>query len=361
MIQKGNHEVQRRMTFQGMAIAVETDKGEERNWRDPATGESGSTKMRYPYGYFEGTKRSGLSGDGMALDVFVGPEEQADEVFVVHQMKGPSFTEEDELKVMLGFGTEKQARAVYLSHYNNEKFLGSLDVLKLDAFKDKYIQPFVNKAALVGKDAGVMLSSAAGAAAMQSPNSGGAQSPIQPDQPPPMRLPGMPGMGGLGQLVPPMGMMPPPIDVESIEGVKSLLNRVGGMKDGELLSTVEKIWGPGYQFINATPEHIRCELRGFLLDQRDLLQTHQDMQDEAMQTLRIPPPSPASQGQMPLPSLPPSSGMPGQGGAVLAVVSLPQQGSPVGQSTSSSKPAPSPSPLNEDSQRSEYIPMSSDS
>jgi hypothetical protein len=362
---KSNHEIKRRTTFQGMSIAVETDKGQERHWRDPATGTSGTTKMRYPYGYFEGTKRSGLSGDGMALDVFVGPVDDAENVYVVHQMKGPSFTQEDELKVMLGFETEKQARASYLSHYNDERFLGTIDTMTLAAFKEKYIEPFAK--ALAGKDVGMLPSSAAGTSALQSPNTSGVQSPIIPDAPMPVRMPGLPMMGP-GALMSPQ-MMPPPIDVESFDGVKSLLNRVGAMKDGELLSTAEKIWGPGYQFVNATPEHIRCELRGFLLDQRDMLQVLQDMQEQAMSQLQIPPPQPAPMqpqlpglpGQMSSPSSNPLSGSPANGGAVLAVVSLPQGGSATPSSNSSSTPAPSPSPLKEDSQRSGYMPMSSDS
>lgn len=358
MIRKGNHAVQRRMTHQGMAIAVESDKGQERHWRDSATGESGTTKMRYPYGYFEGTKASGLSGDGMALDVYVGPDEDAEEVYVIQQMKKPSFEDKDELKVMVGFGTEKQARAVYLSHYNDERFLGSCEAMKLEAFKDKFITPHVSKALDV-KDPGLLLSTAAGTSAIQSPNTSGVPIPMQPDQPMPMRTPGAPGMGGLGQLVPPMPMMPPPVDVDTLEGVKSLLNQIGGMKDGQLLSTVDKIWGPGYQFVNATSEHIRCEIRGFLLDQRDLLQTRQDMQDEAMQTLQIPPPSPISQGPMSSPFLPQSNGMQQGAGAVLAVVNLPQPASTGASSNSSLTQKPSSSPLNEDSQRSEFIPMSS--
>jgi hypothetical protein len=297
----------------------------------------------------------------MALDVFVGPEESVDEVYVVHQMKGPDFKTEDELKVMLGFESMKQARSVYLAHYTDERFLGHVDTLPLTEFKEKYITPFVK--GLAGKDVG-MLSSAAGVSALQSPNSSGVQPPIGPDQPAPMRMPGMPGMG-MGQLVPPTAMMPPPLDVETFDGVKSLLNRMGGMKDGELLSVAEKIWGPGYQFVNATPEHIRCEVRGFLLDQRDLLQVQADMQEQAMQQLQIPPPQPQPSlglpGQMSSPSLPPSSGSPANGGAVLAVVSLPPAASIPQQSPASSAPARSSSPLNEDSQRSEFIPMSSDS
>jgi hypothetical protein len=168
---------------------------------------------------------------------------------------------------MVGFQSLKQARAAYLMHYNDERFLGEMDTHTVDEFKQKYITPFVNKA-LAGKDVGMIMSSAAGAnpARMMGQQPG---TPA-PDSPMPMRMPGMPMMGP-GQMMSPM-MMPPPIDVETIDGVNSLLGRVGNMKDPELLNVAEEIWGPGYQYINATPEHVRCEVRGFLLDQRDLLE-----------------------------------------------------------------------------------------
>lgn len=262
---KGNHPVERRLTFQGMKIAIETDKGQLRHWHNTETGQSGTTKMHYPYGYFEGTKKSDQAGDGMALDVYVGPEEDADEVYIVHQMKHPNFKVEDELKVMLGFESLKQAKAAYLMHYDDERFLGDVDTLSVDAFKDKYITPYVSKA-LAGKDVGLV--AAAGTAGQQpNPNDKGAEA--QPSMPPPVRMPGMPMMGP-GQMMP-MMMGPPPIDVETIDGVNALLGRIGSMKDTELLNVAKEIWGPGLEYVQATPEHVRCEILGFLMDQRDLL------------------------------------------------------------------------------------------
>lgn len=241
--QRGNHEVVRQLTFQGMKIAVETDKGQSRTWYDKDAKNHGSTVMKFPYGYFVGTKNSGKSGDGMALDVYVGPEEKAKNVYVVHQMKKPDFKEFDELKVMIGFESARQARISYLCHYSDEKFLGDMDTLTVDEFKDKYLN--VEKALGQISPIGV-------------PNPNGMVAPM-----------GMPMM--------PMG--PPPIDVETLQGVESLLSRVGNMKDTELLSLVEEIWGPGYQYMNASPELVRCEVCGFLLDQRDLLKVAQEIRD----------------------------------------------------------------------------------
>lgn len=261
---KGNHEVVRRLTFQGMPIAVETDRGQERHWYDKDSGERGTTKMRYPYGYFMGTKASGISGDGMALDVYVGPEEKADEVYVVRQMKKPDFKEFDELKVMVGFESEKQARVAYLAHYNNERFLGSIEKYSLPEFKNKFIQA-------VSKALPPMGVAAAGSSPEQFVN--------------PVGLP----MGN-----PMMAAMPPAIDPETLDGVKSLLRRLGGMKDDELMNVAEEIWGPGYQFIDTLPGQARAEIAGFLLDQRDLL----ELAEEANQITAppaLPNPTPPTQ------------------------------------------------------------------
>lgn len=315
-VKKGNRPVVRTLTFRDMKIAVETDKGDVRHWYDPASKEHGETKMHYPYGYFQGTKASGMSGDNMALDVYVGPVEEADDVFVVRQMKRPEFKEFDELKVMVGFESEKQARAAYLMHYNDERFLGEMESYTVDDFKTKYITPFVSKA-IPGKDVGMVMMPVPVAAA-------GAMNGAQVPNPAGM-MPGM--MPGLG-----MGMLgPPPIDVETLDGVEALLGRVGGMKDSELLNVVEEIWGPGYQYINATPEHVRCEVLGFLLDQRDLLK----FQEEELEALYGIQPMPSSSAMSPSSST--STGGPQAG------VGAPPQGANLQQGASSSPPSPSSS------------------
>jgi Inorganic Pyrophosphatase len=254
-LSKGKHNVVRHLTFQGMQVAVETDKGQERHWLDSHTGEQGTTKMRYPYGYFVGTRSSGVSGDGMALDVYVGPEEDADDVYVVRQMKKPSFKDFDELKVMVGFESEKQARVAYLAHYNDERFLGSIESHSLSAFKQKFMDG-VQKAL---PEEQVLAGQAPRGVAGPGMSPEGFVNPA--------------GVGPTGMgMNPMMAMMPPAIDVETLDGVKSLLRRLGGMKDEELMKVGEEIWGPGYQFVDTLPGQARAEVAGFLLDQRDLLE-----------------------------------------------------------------------------------------
>lgn len=120
-----------RMSFQGLPISVENRAGSRRYWYDPAADEHGSTKMKYPYGYVRGT----LGLDGDAVDVFVGPDESSDRVFVITQMKRPSFKEVDEQKVMLGFNSAKEAKQAYLKHFNDPRFFGSMKELSVSEFK----------------------------------------------------------------------------------------------------------------------------------------------------------------------------------------------------------------------------------
>lgn len=244
----------RKIRFQGLEISVETDKGQVRHWYDADSDEHGSTKMQYPYGYFCGLKEKGADGD--QLDVFVGPVEDAADVFVIHQMKKPDFTEFDEDKVMVGFESEKQARNAYLQHFNDDRFLGSIETMSIVEFKNQFVKKAL-PGAFVGQviDPNQTQPSAPGSFSLPVGTNGGYSQNMNNPAP-------------LAQGIP---MGPPPIDVESFEGVQSLLGRVSGMKDQELLRVVGDIWGDGYQFIQATPEHVRAEVVGFLLDQRDLL------------------------------------------------------------------------------------------
>ncbi len=122
-----------KLEFQGLPISVENRAGSRRYWYDPNADEHGSTKMKYPYGYVRGT----LGMDGDAVDVFVGPHEDAEKVYVVTQMKRPGFKEVDEQKVMLGFKSAADAKKAYLEHYNDPKFFGSMKEFTMDEFKEK--------------------------------------------------------------------------------------------------------------------------------------------------------------------------------------------------------------------------------
>lgn len=116
--------------FQGFQIVVENEKGTSRHWKD-RDGQEGETKMLYDYGYINGYH--GVDGD--EVDVYVGPDEDAEFVYVIHQMAKPDFTEHDEDKVMMGFKDEQTAKEAYLKHYDDEAFYGGMSAMRLDDFK----------------------------------------------------------------------------------------------------------------------------------------------------------------------------------------------------------------------------------
>jgi len=233
--------VVRRVNFQGLDISIENDKGQYRDWYDPHSRESGKTKMSYPYGYIRRTE----GADGDQVDVFLGPNEKSDKVFIVHQVRKPDFKTYDEDKVMLGFESPREAKAAYLMHYDNPRFFDSMTETTVEAFK----RMFVTSKAILPNDIG--------------PTVPGTEAPGMPMQP---VMPGMiPGM------MPMMGMGPPPIDVETLEGVQQLLGRIGSAPDPQLMEIASKIWGNAYTFQGQPPEQARQEIIGFLLDQQDLL------------------------------------------------------------------------------------------
>jgi hypothetical protein len=122
-----------KMTFQGIPISIENPVGSLRKWHDKTTGERGQTKMLYPYGFIRHTE--GL--DHGEVDVYVGPHRNSEKVFVIHQMKGPTFKDYDEDKCMLGFRTSEAAKEAYLKHYDDPRFYGSMTEMSMREFKNK--------------------------------------------------------------------------------------------------------------------------------------------------------------------------------------------------------------------------------
>ena len=127
------HKLSRRMKFRGLDVSIETDKGELRHWYDPHKKESGTTKMTHPYGYIRRTK--GVDGDH--VDVYVGPNEDAKNVYVVHQMTAPDFKKFDEDKCFLGFDNAADAKAAYLKNFDDPRFFGSMTTMPWAEFEDK--------------------------------------------------------------------------------------------------------------------------------------------------------------------------------------------------------------------------------
>lgn len=127
------YKLQGRMKFQGMDVSIENRKGSVRRWYDKATETEGETKMRIPYGYIRRTE----GNDGDHVDVFVGPDEDAPNVYVVHQLKAPHFKVFDEDKCMLGFRTAAEAKRAYLQHYDRPDFFGGMTTMPIAEFKQK--------------------------------------------------------------------------------------------------------------------------------------------------------------------------------------------------------------------------------
>lgn len=126
----------KRYEFQGLPIAVENPAGSIRVWREtgPEGGIIGSTTMLHDYGYIDGH----MGSDGEELDCYVGPDETAPNVHIIHQMAPPDFERRDEDKVMLGFREPNDAKAAYVAHRNDgERAIGGISITPIKIFKAK--------------------------------------------------------------------------------------------------------------------------------------------------------------------------------------------------------------------------------
>jgi hypothetical protein len=122
-------------SFAGMQICVENPKGSTREWID-TDGTCGSTTMKYDYGYVVGS----VGTDGDSVDAYLGPDDGARWVYVVHQMsKASNFTQFDEDKVMLGFASPDAARDAYIAQYDDTRFFGGMTMMTVEDFRQKLI------------------------------------------------------------------------------------------------------------------------------------------------------------------------------------------------------------------------------
>lgn len=199
-----------RRVVAGMDISVETAAGELRHWHDPHNNTDGTTKMLYDYGYIRRT----MGDDSEQIDVYVGPDESSDMAYVVNQLSAPDFKEHDEDKVMLQFSSEKAAKEAYLAHYNSPKFFGGIEAMTVEDFKKREVKK---------------------------------------------ALPGVPQVPSFS------------FDVDDLRNVEHWLNSVGTLKDKDLVSLSQEIFGPGYKYLPVSADHMRAEVRGWLHDQYELL------------------------------------------------------------------------------------------
>jgi hypothetical protein len=114
----------------GLRIAIENRKGSVRKGKD-GDGNEWRTKMKAPYGYIVGTK----GADGEEVDAYVGPDRDAPKAHVVHQ-RDKETGAYDEDKVILGVKSKKEAKELFLQHYDSPKFLGPISVVTMDRLRE---------------------------------------------------------------------------------------------------------------------------------------------------------------------------------------------------------------------------------
>ena len=129
-LEAGNYK-KKHLRFRGMEVSIENRAGSVREGKDK-DGTPWRVKMHYDYGYIRRTEGT----DGDHVDVYIGPDEDADTVYVVHQAY-PETGRYDEDKCMLGFGSAEQAKAAYLKQYDDPKFFGAMTAVPISMFKEK--------------------------------------------------------------------------------------------------------------------------------------------------------------------------------------------------------------------------------
>jgi predicted ABC-type ATPase len=117
--------------IQGLDISIENPDGSTRSGTTP-DGKKWKTTMNGHYGYFKRTEGK----DGDQVDVFVGLKpRKAHPVFVIDQVD-PETGQFDEHKVIMGVGTEQEARELYLSNYEpGWRGLGAITQMHVLPFK----------------------------------------------------------------------------------------------------------------------------------------------------------------------------------------------------------------------------------
>lgn len=101
-----------RFRLWGREIVIENARGSVRNGRD-AAGVDWSVQMAHHYGYIRQTESE---ADGDHLDVYIGPDLDADTVYVIDQVRHDG--QFDEHKIMLGFLSPDDAQQGYLDSYS---------------------------------------------------------------------------------------------------------------------------------------------------------------------------------------------------------------------------------------------------
>jgi DNA-directed RNA polymerase beta' subunit len=128
-----------KMKWQGLTISVENPKNSLRTGVAP-DGKRWSSRMIHHYGYILRTE----GADGDHVDVFLGPDPDAPNVYVIDQVgKDGKF---DEVKAMLGFRSEEKAREGYLGCYDAGWVCGPITEVSAEEFADWAVGDETDKA-----------------------------------------------------------------------------------------------------------------------------------------------------------------------------------------------------------------------
>lgn len=101
--------VKKKVVFAGMTVHVDRPKGFVLQGKDDS-GKPWSREYKYDYGFLPKTD----GGDSEGVDVYLGPDQSADDAYWVYQLKKDgSF---DEYKVFLGFASRADAKKAYKEH-----------------------------------------------------------------------------------------------------------------------------------------------------------------------------------------------------------------------------------------------------
>lgn len=114
--------------YQGLLIYVENPIGSTRSGVDK-DGKPWSVTMTAHYGEIANT----VGADGDPIDAFVGPDPDADTVYVI-QTKIPGTSTFDEVKCMIGFPSRKAAVAAFYAHYTRPGFMAGITAWPIDEF-----------------------------------------------------------------------------------------------------------------------------------------------------------------------------------------------------------------------------------
>ena len=124
----------KRIKWHGLDISIENKAGSVRRGKNH-DGTPWAVKLTHDYGYL--LKTEGVDGDH--VDCFIGPDAEAEEVYVIHTMKAPDFVKYDEDKCMLNFGSAGAARAAFFANYDRPEHFGSMDTLPVGKFIDRVL------------------------------------------------------------------------------------------------------------------------------------------------------------------------------------------------------------------------------